>query len=83
MPLNVLVGLVGAVMVPPDPPIMLHNPVPIAGVLAANVVEVNPHIVTPVWSVPALAIVGLWLNVIFISSVDGAHGALLMVQRNV
>jgi hypothetical protein len=47
VPVKVLVGLDGAVTVPPIPPIMLHVPVPIAGVLPANVVSVNPHIAAP------------------------------------
>jgi hypothetical protein len=60
---------------------ILHEPVPIVGVLAANVVVVLPHIDDPVWSGPASAIVGLWVKVIVTSSVEGGQGELLIVQR--
>jgi hypothetical protein len=48
VPVKVLVGLVGVVTVPPVPAVIVHAPVPITGVLAARVVEVNPHIDAPV-----------------------------------
>jgi hypothetical protein len=48
VPVNVLVGLVGAVMVPPVPPMILHDPFPTTGALAASVVVVIPHIAAPV-----------------------------------
>lgn len=43
-----LKGLEGVVTVPPVPEIILHEPVPIAGVFAASVVVVLPHIDDPV-----------------------------------
>ena len=48
VPVKVLTGLVGVVIVPPVPLTILHAPVPTAGVLAARVAVVNPHINTPV-----------------------------------
>jgi len=45
---NVLVGLVGVVIVPPKPLTILHAPVPTTGVLAASVAVVRPHIAAPV-----------------------------------
>ena len=39
-PVKVEVGLVGVVIVPPAPLMMLQEPVPTVGVLAAKVVEV-------------------------------------------
>ena len=48
VPVNVLTGLVGVVTVPPAPLIILHDPVPTAGILAASVAVVNPHIAAPV-----------------------------------
>ncbi len=40
---------------------MLHAPVPITGVFADNVTVVDPQVKTPVWSIPASAIVGAML----------------------
>ena len=48
VPVNVLTGLVGVVIVPPVPPIMLQIPVPVVGVLAARVTEVKPQVDIPV-----------------------------------
>jgi hypothetical protein len=48
VPVNVLVGLDGVVTVPPRPLTILHAPVPTAGVFAARVVVVKPHIAAPV-----------------------------------
>lgn len=48
VPVKLLAGLDGVVIVPPVPETMLHNPVPIDGVFAANEVDVNPHIEVPV-----------------------------------
>ena len=42
-PVKVLVGLVGVVTVPPAPEVIVHAPVPTAGVLAARVAVVTPH----------------------------------------
>ena len=82
MPEKVLVGLAGVLIVPPVPETMLQAPVPTVGVLPARVVLVSPHIEAPIWSVPALAVVGFCWKVIVTSSVDAVHGELLMVQRN-
>ena len=40
VPVNVLVGLEGSVILPPVPFIMLHCPVPLTGVLPASVAVV-------------------------------------------
>jgi hypothetical protein len=77
---NVLVGLLGVATVPPVPDTIVHAPVPITGVLAARVTVVRPHVAAPVWSGPALAIVGVWLKVILTSSLDGAQGVLVIVH---
>ena len=82
VPLNALVGFDGVVIDPPDPLTILHDPVPDVAVLPASVVLVRPQSVDPVWSVPAFATVGSWLNVIVTSSVEAEQGELLMVQRN-
>ena len=58
VPLKVDVELVGAVITPPVPLTMLQAPVPTEGVLPARVTEVNPQVEAPVWSAPALAVVG-------------------------
>jgi hypothetical protein len=81
VPINVLVGLDGSVMDPPDPLTMLHEPVPAVGVLPASVVLVTPHMADPVWSVPAFATVGLWVKLIVTSSLEAVQGELVMVQR--
>ena len=61
VPEKVLVGLVGAVIIPPIPLIILHEPVPTPGELPASVTTVNPQVVAPVWSGPAFAIVATGL----------------------
>ena len=66
---------------PPVPLTMLQAPVPIAGALAASVVLVTPHKL--LWSIPALAVVGLLLKVMLTSSLLDAQGALLMVHLKV
>jgi hypothetical protein len=48
VPVNVLVELVGAVIFPPIPLIIVHVPFPTSGVLAVRVVIVIPHIPAPV-----------------------------------
>ena len=48
MPVNVLVGLAGVVIVPPVPETIVHSPVPTAGVLPARVTVVKPHVEAPV-----------------------------------
>jgi hypothetical protein len=83
VPVKVLIGLVGVVTVPPVPAVIVQAPVPITGVLAASVVVVNPHVDAPVWSGPAFATVGAWLNVMLTSSVEAVHGAFDIVQRRV
>ena len=52
--MNAEVALPGVVTLPPAPLMMLHEPVPVAGVFPDKVVEV-PQIV---WSVPAFEVVG-------------------------
>jgi hypothetical protein len=83
VPLNVEVALVGVVIVPPAPDTMLHAPVPKVGVLAASVTLVKPQVAAPVWSGPALDVVGALLNVITTSSVDAVHGLFDIVHRKV
>ena len=78
-PVKVEVGLVGVVIVPPAPLMMLHEPVPTVGVLAAKVVEVPQMF----WSGPAFATVGAATRVMTTSSVLAAQGELLIVQRRV
>ena len=41
--MNAEVGLDGVVTAPPAPLTILHAPVPIVGVFAANVADVTPH----------------------------------------
>jgi hypothetical protein len=48
VPVNVLVGLEGVVIDPPDPLTILHDPVPTEGVFPARVVLVSPHMADPV-----------------------------------
>ena len=48
VPVNVLVGLAGAVIIPPIPLTILHAPDPTTGVFPANVTIVNPHVAAPV-----------------------------------
>jgi hypothetical protein len=81
MPENVEVGLDALPSEPPKPLITIHVPTPTIGVLAARVVEVIPH--ATVWSSPALLVVGVFRNVTITLSVEGVHGELLIVQRNV
>jgi hypothetical protein len=42
VPVNVEVGLVGVVILPPVPLTMVHNPVPTLGVLPARVTDMAP-----------------------------------------
>ena len=56
-------------------------PVPIAGVLAARVVDTL--VMQMVWSGPASAVVGDGVTVITTSSVVPAHGLFVTVQRSV
>ena len=81
-PKNVEVGLLGLTTLPPKPLTTLHIPVPTVGVFAAKVTVDVPQAVRPVWSAPALATVGLWLNVTFTSSVKVVQDALEIVQRS-
>ena len=48
MPVNVLVGLAGVVIVPPVPDTIVQEPLPTEGEFAASVTEVNPHVDAPV-----------------------------------
>jgi len=81
VPLNVLVGLDGVVMDPPDPLTMLHDPVPTEGALPARVGTGQSAHGRSVWSDPALDTVGFLLKVIVTSSVEAVQGELLIVQR--
>ena len=70
--MKVEVGLDGVVIVPPVPLTMLHAPAPTVGVLPARVIEVNPQVADPVWSSPALAVVGVPLTVVAVDDVADA-----------
>jgi hypothetical protein len=78
-PVKAEVGLDGVVTVPPAPETMLHDPVPTVAALAAKV-TLPPQ---TVWSGPAFATVGLPVKVMTTSSLTGAQGAFVMVQRSV
>lgn len=62
---------------------ILQLPVPTVGMLPASVTVVNPQVAEPVWSGPALAVVGTLLKVIITSSMELVHGLLLIVHRKV
>src|SRR4051812_36041328 len=64
----------------PLPETKVQVPVPTAAVVAANVVEVEPH---KVWSGPAFAVDGGAAIIIVISSIDAGQGPLVMLHRNV
>jgi hypothetical protein len=83
VPLNVDVGLAAFPKLPPAPLTILHAPVPAAAVLAASVTVVSPHVAAPVWSGPALAVVGVALFVSITSSVVAVHTPLEIVHLNV
>lgn len=72
-------ALVGVVMIPPAPETMLQDPDPTPGTVAAKVVEVAQT----TWSTPALALVGLFVIVITMLSVEAGQGALEIDQRRV
>jgi hypothetical protein len=80
---KVEVRLEGVVIVPPVPETILHAPVPIVGAFAARVTDVSPQVAAPVWSGPAAAAVGAWVNVITTSSADDAHGLFEIVHLKV
>ena len=48
VPVNVLTGFAGSVIVPPVPLTILHDPVPMTGIFAASVAVVTPHIAASV-----------------------------------
>ena len=77
--MNAELGLFAEVIEPPVPEMIVQVPVPEVGVLPANT-AVFPQ---TDWSGPAFATVGAPVNVITTSSVDGAQGALAIVQRKV
>jgi hypothetical protein len=81
IPLKVEVALDAFPNEPPMPLTILQPPVPKEGEIPANVTLVRPQVDAPVWSGPALADVGLRLNVMTTSSMDAKHGLLLTVQR--
>ena len=83
VPLNVEFGLLALPNEPPVPATILHAPVPTVGVLADRVTVVRPQVAASVWSGPALAVVGLRLNVIVTSSVEATQGEFEIVQRKV
>ena len=64
-------------------PAMLHAPVPVVAVLAAKVTVVKPQVADPVWSGPALAVVGFLLNLMITESFEAVHGLLDIVQTSV
>ena len=72
------VGDVGVVGVA-EPTTTVHNPVPTTGVFPASVAVV----VQTVWSILALAVVGGVSRKIVMSSTEGVHTPLEIVQRNV
>ena len=72
IPVKVDVALDDVVIVPPVPLTMLQAPVPTDGVLPAKVTEVNPQVADPVWSTPALAVVGVPLTVVAVDEVADA-----------
>jgi hypothetical protein len=82
VPLKVEVVLDELVIAPPAPLMMLQTPVPAAGELPANVIVVNPHVVDPVWSAPALAVEGFVLNFTSTSSKE-EHEPFEIIQRKV
>ena len=61
---------------------MDHDPDPNVGVFPPNVTVVNPQVADPVWSAPALDVVGLRLKVITTSSVE-VHTPFVIVHLNV
>ena len=73
-------GEVGVVTVPPVPLVIIHDPVPIRGVLAASVVDVIPHMLAPVWSVPALAVVIALTGIVIVTSSEEVQGPFVIVQ---
>ena len=73
------VRLEGEVTVPPAPETMLHEPVPMEGLLAA----ITVLLAQSVWSGPALEAVGLAVSVTKTSSVELAQGGFMIVQRRV
>jgi hypothetical protein len=78
-PVIVVVGSAASVIVA-VPETTDHAPVPTDGVFPANVAEVTLH---RVWSVPALAVVGLSYTFTITSSVEFAHTPFEIVHRNV
>lgn len=78
-PVNADVALPGIATEPPAPDMMVQEPTPLVGALAASTVEVPQSISFG----PALAgVVGV-VKLMITSSVLAAHGALEVVQRNV
>lgn len=83
VPVKVDVGLEGAATAPPVPLTILQLPMPTLAVLAASVTVVDPQVVAPVWSGPALATVGKGVTVIATDDEEAVQGALLIVQVKV
>ena len=80
VPVKVEDGLAELLNEPLPVPAMLQAPVPTDGVLPFNVKVVNPQVADPVWSAPALAVVGFWLNVTTTVSFDAVQGLFDMVH---
>ena len=82
VPLKVLLNRVAVVITAPTvPPAFVQLPVPTAGLFPANVVLVKPHILTPVWSSPALAGVGFCKKLITTSSLELGQGGFVIVNN--
>ena len=82
MPVTVVVGEPGAVMVPPAGPLtFVQAPLPTVGVLPVMVAV--PLLAQMVWSLPASAGVGPGVKVMVTSSMLAVQGALATVQRKV
>ena len=82
VPLNVAAGFVALEKLPPAPLTIVQRPVPTVGALAGKVADVDPQVAAPVWSAPALAVVGFCWKVTFTWSLEAAQGALVIVHCN-
>ena len=83
VPAKFVVGLDAFSNCPPVPLVILQLPVPTVGVLAARTTKDCPQVAAPVWSGPALAVVGAALFVSTTSSVDAVQGLFEIVHLNV
>ena len=78
IPVTVVLGEVGVVIVQPGPLTWVQLPEPLLGVLPAMVTEVL-HVD---WSPPAFAVLGDAVLVIVTWSLEGVHEPLLIVHWN-